>query len=88
MLAHQERYDGLGYPKGLKGEEIPLASRIIAIAESFERRLSGDDANAPFSVEDAQKYIKDNAGTRFDPALIDAFLTASTQFDYYVNCSI
>jgi diguanylate cyclase (GGDEF)-like protein/PAS domain S-box-containing protein len=82
VLAHQERYDGLGYPKGLKGEEIPLASRIIAIAESYERRLSGDDVSAPYSVEEAQQYIKDNAGTRFAPSLIDAFLSASSRFAY------
>ncbi len=80
VLAHHERWDGYGYPKGLKGDEIPLMSRIIAIAEGFERKLSGDDFNPPLSLADAQKYITQNAGTLYDPSLIGAFLKVSSQY--------
>ncbi len=74
VLAHQERWDGSGYPKGLKGEEIPRASRIIALAESYERRRSGAENIQPMSPEDALADILHDKGKQFDPALTDLFV--------------
>ncbi len=74
VLAHQERWDGTGYPKGLKGEEIPKASRIIALAESYERRRSGAENRAPAGKEEALEAIRQNRGKHFDPALTDLFV--------------
>ena len=74
ILAHQERWDGTGYPKGLKGEEIPRASRIIALAESFERKLGGAENRAPMDLHDALEAIRQERAKHFDPALTDMFL--------------
>ncbi len=74
VLAHQERWDGSGYPKGLKGEEIPKASRIIALAESYERKRSGAENRAPVSKEEAIEAIRQNRGKHFDPELTDLFV--------------
>ncbi len=74
VLAHQERWDGTGYPKGLKGEEIPKASRIIALAESYERRRGGAENKEPMSKEDALEDIRQGRGKHFDPALTDLFV--------------
>ncbi len=72
VLAHQEHWDGSGYPKELKGEEIPLAARMIAIAEVYDRMTHG---TGPVTVrkEEAIAFIRRFAGTRFDPALAEAF---------------
>jgi diguanylate cyclase len=74
VLAHQERWDGTGYPKGLKGEEIPKASRIIALAESYERKRAGAENRAPVSREEALEAIRQDRGMHFDPALTDLFV--------------
>ena len=74
VLAHQERWDGTGYPKGLKGEEIPEAARLLALAESYERRVYGSGNQDPASKEQALEAIEANKGKHFDPALTDVFL--------------
>jgi len=74
VLAHQERWDGSGYPKGLKGEEIPRLSRIIAIAESYERMLAGAENAPPMSRDQALETIREEAGTYFDPELAEVFI--------------
>ncbi len=74
VLAHQERWDGTGYPKGLKGEEIPVAARIIALAESYERRLHGAENAKPMSKEAALEAIRNNKERHFDPVLADLFV--------------
>ncbi len=74
VLAHQERWDGTGYPKGLKGEEIPKAARMIALAESYERKRSGAGNMAPISKEEALEAIRQESGKHFDPALTDLFV--------------
>ncbi|NLF26556.1 MAG: diguanylate cyclase [Clostridiales bacterium] len=68
VLAHQERWDGFGYPKGLKGEEIPLPARIIAVSETYERRVF-DGGNPSEAVD----FIRKGAGGRFDPRVAEAF---------------
>ena len=74
VLAHQERWDGSGYPKGLKGEQIPKAARIIALTESYERRRAGAENKEPMSKEDALEDIRQGREKHFDPALTDLFV--------------
>jgi HD-GYP domain-containing protein (c-di-GMP phosphodiesterase class II) len=74
MLHHHERYDGKGYPDGLKGEEIPLGARILAVADSFEAMLSDRPYRKALSLAEALKEIKVNSGTQFDPEIVKAFI--------------
>lgn len=73
-LSHHEKWDGSGYPQGLKGEEIPLAGRIVALADVFDALTSARPYKQAWSVEDAVKFIRDNSGSHFDPELIEVFL--------------
>ncbi len=86
VLHHHERYDGTGYPSGLRGEDIPLESRMICIAEAFDAIVSGNSYKKlgtvvfqnvePSAVgfESAIKELRDNSGTQFDPKLVELFL--------------
>jgi polar amino acid transport system substrate-binding protein len=73
-LHQHERYDGSGYPDGLKGEEIPLESRILAIADSFSAMTSIRIYSVTLTKEAAIEEIKNGAGTQYDPKLVDIFL--------------
>ncbi len=73
ILYHHERYDGSGYPKGLKGEDIPLEARILAIADAFATMTSERHYSRVLSYERALGEIKGGAGTQFDPKLADVF---------------
>ena len=84
--AHHERWDGKGYPYGLKGEEIPMQGRIMAIADVYDALISERPYKKPFTHEEACKIIKDGAGTQFDPALVDVFLAVEGDFAQ-VECS-
>ncbi|HAA89513.1 MAG TPA: hypothetical protein DCE07_02880 [Peptococcaceae bacterium] len=74
ILYHHERWDGKGYPQGLKGEEIPLLSRILAIADAYEVMTTGRPYRRAVSREEAVEEIRRNAGTQFDPHLVEVFL--------------
>ena len=69
-LYHHEKWDGSGYPYGLKGEDIPLPARIIAIADVFDALTSERPYKRAWSVEDAIAHIREQAGKHFDPALV------------------
>jgi diguanylate cyclase (GGDEF)-like protein/PAS domain S-box-containing protein len=73
-LTHHERFDGTGYPSGLKGTKIPLFSRIIAVADAFEAMTSLRPYRAPLSFEMAAAELITHRGTQFDPAIVDAFM--------------
>jgi len=75
-LTHHERWDGKGYPKGLKGEAIPSVGRIVAIADTFEAMTATQRRREPMSVEDAARVIVSEAGKQFDPAMVEAFKKA------------
>ncbi|MBP1924357.1 diguanylate cyclase (GGDEF)-like protein/PAS domain S-box-containing protein/putative nucleotidyltransferase with HDIG domain [Sedimentibacter acidaminivorans] len=72
VLSHHERWDGKGYPKGLKGEEIPLLARIIAVAEYYDEFTNSMNEKI-FSNEEAVLKIKEEKGLKLDPKIIDAF---------------
>jgi putative two-component system response regulator len=70
---HHEKWDGSGYPNGLKGKEIPIAGRITAIADVFDALVSKRPYKEPFPVSKALLIIKQGRGTHFDPDVVDAF---------------
>ncbi len=71
---HHEKWDGSGYPNGLKAQEIPLFGRIVAIADVFDALSSERPYKKAWSVDDSANYIKENAGIHFDPRLVETFL--------------
>jgi len=73
-LTHHERYDGTGYPQGLRGKEIPLYGRIVALADVFDALTSKRPYKEAYAFEEAIKIIKDSSGTHFDPNVVKAFL--------------
>ena len=73
VLYHHENWDGSGYPKGLKGEEIPKISRIIRVAETYEALTSSFNKN-PINKEEALKEIRRQAGIKLDPEIVDIFI--------------
>jgi len=75
-LTHHEKFDGTGYPKGLKGEEIPIFGRIVAVADVFDALTSERPYKRAWSLEDSRKFLEEGSGTHFDPACVDAFLKA------------
>lgn len=74
-LSHHEKWDGSGYPRGLRGEEISLAGRIVAVADVFEAVTSKRPYKEPFPVEKAFEIIREGKGSHFDPRVVDAFFS-------------
>lgn len=74
ILCHHERYDGKGYPQGLKGEEIPLLSRIIAIVDAYDAMTEDRSYRKAMAMENAIHEIKKNSGTQFDPEIVKIFV--------------
>jgi putative nucleotidyltransferase with HDIG domain len=71
---HHERWDGSGYPRGLKGEEIPLAARVFAVVDVWDALRSDRPYRGAWPEEKVRAYLGDNAGTLFDPAVVRVFL--------------
>jgi diguanylate cyclase (GGDEF)-like protein/putative nucleotidyltransferase with HDIG domain len=76
---HHECWDGTGYPRGLKGEEIPLAARIIAIVDAYHAMISDRPYRPAMSKEKAKKVLRNGAGTQFDPFLVDIFIAVLSE---------
>jgi response regulator RpfG family c-di-GMP phosphodiesterase len=74
VFSHQERYDGTGYPRGLKGEEIPLGARVFAVVDTFDAMTSDRPYRRALTIEDACAEIDRCAGSQFDPQVAKAFL--------------
>ncbi|HLW01744.1 MAG TPA: HD-GYP domain-containing protein [Ktedonobacterales bacterium] len=74
VLYHHETYDGQGYPTGLHGEDIPIGARLLAVADVYDALLSARPYKAALSPEEVQHYLRAEAGRRFDPFVVQAFL--------------
>ncbi|MBQ9267347.1 MAG: HD domain-containing protein [Clostridia bacterium] len=85
---HHERYDGRGYPSGLKGEDIPLLARIVTVADSFDAMTSDRSYRPRFTLEKALDELENGKGTQFDPDLVDAFLIAFRNNKDYIESEI
>lgn len=80
---HHERFDGTGYPDGLRGEDIPLESRIVAVVDAFEAMTSDRPYRGAMSVEEALEELKRSSGTQFDPRVVEAMaIVVKGQVEY------
>ncbi|MDD5174641.1 MAG: two-component system response regulator, partial [Candidatus Omnitrophica bacterium] len=84
-LYHQERYDGKGYPSGLAGDDIPLLSRIVSIADAFDAMTSERPYKAKMTFMEAMDEIEKNSGTQFDPKLCAIFLKYRNSIEEIAN---
>ena len=73
---HHEKWDGSGYPYGIKGEEIPLSARVMAVADVFDALVSKRSYKEPFPFDKAVDIIKEGSGKHFDPTVVDVFIGA------------
>jgi putative two-component system response regulator len=78
--AHHERWDGTGYPRNLKGEQIPLVARVMAVADVYDAIISKRVYKDSKSHEEACEYIASASGTHFDPAVVEAFIEVAEDF--------
>jgi len=79
VLHHHERYDGRGYPDGISGNTIPLASRIICLADAYDAMTSQRSYRTPFTPEQAKEDLIKNKGLQFDPMIVDVFLSLNAE---------
>ncbi|MCL2019637.1 MAG: response regulator [Oscillospiraceae bacterium] len=81
VSAHHEKWDGSGYPKGLKGEEIPLLGRVMAIVDVYDALVSERPYKKAFSHEEAKETIINSSGSHFDPTLVEIFIEYAEEFE-------
>ncbi|MEB3263384.1 MAG: HD domain-containing phosphohydrolase, partial [Synechococcus sp.] len=79
-LHHHENWDGSGYPHGLCGEAIPLAARLMAVADVYDALISRRCYKPPFSHAEACDFIRSQEGKKFDPVVVQAFLRIEDHF--------
>jgi len=82
---HHERWDGKGYPRGLKGTDIPLQGRLMAVVDVYDALMSVRPYKKPFTPEETVKIIMENAGTQFDPLVTDVFYKIQEQFEAVIR---
>jgi len=80
LAAHHERWDGRGYPAGLKEFDIPLEGRLMAIADVYDALISKRPYKPPFSTNEAKILVEQGGGTQFDPALVGVFSKIADRF--------
>lgn len=85
---HHEKWDGSGYPLGLKGTDIPLAARIFAIVDVWDALTSDRPYRKAWPREKVLAHIRENSGTHFDPALVDAFMKLAEQMPTALSLAI
>ncbi|MCF6249712.1 MAG: response regulator [Methylococcaceae bacterium] len=78
--AHQEKWDGSGYPKGLKGNQIPISARLMALADVYDALVNKRVYKPAFSHKDAVDYINQQKGLHFDPDMVNAFIEIESEF--------
>lgn len=81
ILCHHERYDGSGYPRGLKGEDIPIEARIMALADNYDALLSHRVYKAAMEYDEARELIREGSGTLFDPDMAAVMLDNISDFE-------
>jgi adenylate cyclase len=79
-ISHHERWDGRGYPRGLRGEDIPLAGRLMALADTYDALISRRVYKPPMTHDAAVGIILESSGSQFDPALVETFLAVAEEF--------
>jgi putative nucleotidyltransferase with HDIG domain len=79
-LTHHESWDGSGYPRGLRGENIPIGGRIVAVADVFDALTHARPYKTAWRLDDAVDEIKHQSGTKFDPSVVKAFLHVVAQY--------
>jgi HD-GYP domain-containing protein (c-di-GMP phosphodiesterase class II) len=72
---HHEKWDGSGYPRGLKGQRIPLMARIFSVVDVFDALTSQRSYNQPWPIQEVKAYLRAEAGRYFDPAVVEVFLS-------------
>ena len=77
--SHHEKWDGSGYPRHLKGEDIPLSARVMAVADVFDALVSRRSYKEPFTIEKAMSIIQEGAGKHFDPRIVEAFVESEAR---------
>ena len=85
---HHERWDGTGYPDGLKGEQIPLGARIVALADAFDAIVRGRPYRAARTVEQAYDELRKHSGSQFDPGLVPLFIEETDRDDAGIAPSV
>ncbi len=80
VSSHHEKYDGTGYPRALSGEDIPLAGRIMAIADVYDALTTERPYKRAFSHEETKNIMQEGCGSHFDPVVFDAFGAVEQQF--------
>lgn len=80
-LSHHEKWNGEGYPQGLKGEEIPISARIMAVADVFDALCSERSYKKAFTIDEAYDILKENKGTHFEPVLVDVMLNIRSDLE-------
>ncbi len=87
--SHQERYDGTGYPRGLKGDQIYLGARIFAVVDAFDAMRNERVYRKPLSPEETVAEIRRNSGTQFDPKVVEAFFECQAEMEECVSaCAV
>ena len=84
-LTHHEKWNGSGYPNGIKGSDIPLAGRIVALADVFDALTTERPYKEPFPLEKALAIIKEGQGTHFDPQVTDIFFSIEAEIEAELN---
>jgi len=74
VYCHHERWDGMGYPRGLEGEEIPLSGRIMALVDAYSAMILDRPYRKALTDEEAVAELRRNSGTQFDPELVEPFI--------------
>ncbi|MBQ9701157.1 MAG: HD domain-containing protein, partial [Lachnospiraceae bacterium] len=82
---HHEKWDGSGYPEGLKGKDIPLSARIMAVADVFDALISKRVYKEAMSIDEAFCILKQDAGSHFDPEIIDVFVDLRPQLEEHLK---